>query len=201
MLELPYYVEKGTVVENKLLADIASYLAMLLVVCSYFTKKKERFLLFQSLCIVFLIVSYFFNVQFFAMVGLAIGLARALVFFAYEKRGRLAPFYWPFLLAGMTLASYFIVNYAILQAADPLDILCLAGLVCYAFIFRIRNLTLVRFLMLVPTVLSILFNILTDAAPGASLTYVFELGANIVSIFKYHVWGKGIFMKKRKKEN
>lgn len=174
--------------ENKILADIASYIAMTLVVFSYFTRKKERFLLFQSLCIVFLIVSYFFNLQFFAMVGLAVGLLRALVYFAYEKKGKLAPFYWPFLLSALTLGSYFIVNYAILETANPLDILCLVGLVCYAFIFRIRNLTLVRFLMLIPTVLSVLFNILTDAPPGASLTYVFEVSANIVSILRYHVF-------------
>ena len=115
--------------ENKILADIASYIAMTLVVFSYFTRKKERFLLFQSLCIVFLIVSYFFNLQFFAMVGLAVGLLRALVYFAYEKRGRLAPMYWPFLLSGLTLASYLVVNFAILETADPLDILCLVGLV------------------------------------------------------------------------
>lgn len=186
--------------ENKILADITSYIAMALVVFSYFTRKKERFLLFQSLCIVFLIISYFFNVQFFAMVGLAVGLMRALVYFGYEKKGRLAPAYWPFLLSGLTLASYFIVNYGILETADPLDILCLVGLVCYAFIFRVRNLTLVRFLMLIPTLLSVLFNILTDAAPGASLTYIFELSANVVSILRYHVIGKIIF-KKKNKEN
>ena len=187
--------------ENQVLAHITSYIAMALVVLSYFTKKKERFLLFQSLCIVFLIISYFFNVQFFAMVGLAVGLARALVYFAYEKKGRLAPFYWPFLLSGLTLASYFIVNYAILKTADPLDLLCLAGLICYAFIFRVRNLTLVRFLMLVPTVLSVLFNLLTHAAPGASLTYIFELSANVLSIFKYDVIGRGLFENFKKKKH
>ena len=198
MLELPYHVEKeGKFVENQTLALIASFIAMMLVVCSYFTRKKERFLLFQSLCIVFLIVSYFFTVQFFAMVGLAVGLMRALVYFAYEKKGRLAPFYWPFLLAGLTLASYFTINFAILGDANPLDVLCLIGLVCYAFIFRIRNLKLVRFLMLVPTLLSVLFNILTDAALFASLTYVFELSANVVSIFRYHVFGKKLTAKEQ----
>lgn len=182
--------------ENKILADIASYIAMALVVFSYFTRKKERFLLFQLLCIVFLIIAYFFNVQFFAMVGLVVGLFRALVYFAYEKRGKLAPVYWPFVLGGLTLASYFTINFAILGSSDPLDVLCLVSLICYAFIFRIRNLTLVRFLMLVPTVLSVLFNILTDAALGVSLTYVFELSANVVSIFRYHVIGKICFKKK-----
>ena len=59
-----------------------------------------------------------------------------------------------------------------------------------AFIFRIGNLKIVRFTMLIPTVLSILFNVLTSAALFATLTYVFELCANVVFIFKYHVFKK-----------
>lgn len=185
--------------ENQTLALIASFTAMVLVVCSYFTRKKEGFLLFQSLCIVFLIISYFFTVQFFAMVGLAVGLARALVYFAYEKKGRLAPFVWPFLFAGLTLASYFTINFAVLGTANPLDVLYLIGLIFYAFIFRVRNLTLVRFLMLIPTVLSVLFNVLTDAALFATLSYSFELGANVISIFKYDVFGRKHSRKAEKK--
>lgn len=188
--------------ENQTLALVASFIAMSLVILSYFTRKKERFLLFQSLCIVFLIISYFFTVQFFAMLGLAVGLFRTLIYFAYEKRGRLAPIFVPFLLAGMTLASYFIVNFSILGTSDPLDILCLVALICYAFIFRVRNLCLVRFLMLIPTVLSVLFNLLTDAAFFTFLSYLFELGANVASIFKYHVIGQGISKRRyKKKEN
>ena len=185
--------------ENQTLALIASFIGLLLVIFSYFTKKKERFLLFQSLCIVFLIISYFFTVQFFAMVGLAVGVLRTLTYFYYEKKEKEAPLWVPLLLAGLTLASYFVVNFAILGTSEPLDVLSLLALVGYVFIFRVRNLTLVRFLMLVPTVLSILFNILTHAALFATLTYVFEISANIVSIFRYHVIGKGIFKKKIKK--
>ena len=186
--------------ENQTLALIASFIGMLLVIFSYFTKKKERFLLFQSLCIVFLIISYFFTVQFFAMVGLGVGLLRTLTYFYYEKKEKEAPLWVPLLLAGATLASYFIVNFAILGTSEPLDVLCLLALIGYVFIFRVRNLTLVRFLMLVPTVLSILFNLLTHAALFTTLTYVFEISANIVSIFRYHVIGKIVF-KKKNKEN
>lgn len=57
----------------------------------------------------------------------------------------------------------------------------------YAFIFRIRDLKIVRFTMSIPTVLSILFNVLTSAAIFTTLTYLFELIANCISIFKYHI--------------
>ena len=152
--------------------------------------KKQYYLLFQLLCISFLIVSYFFSLQFFAMIGLAVGLFRTITFFVYEKRGKKAPIYWPIIISALTLTSYLIVNYGILQTAQPLDILCLIALIMYAFIFRMRNLKHVRFTMIIPTVLSILFNVLTNAVLFATLTYVFELGANVVSIFKYHVFGK-----------
>lgn len=169
-------------------ALIASFIAMLFVVASYFVKKKTRYLLFQLLCIVFLIISYFFTKQFFAMIGLVVGLCRVIIFFLYENAKKKAPITWSFVISGMTLLSYFIVNFGILKTSQPLDVLCLSALIGYAFIFRIRDLKIVRYTMIIPTVLSILFNLLTHAAIFATLTYVFELAANCVSILKYHVF-------------
>ena len=176
--------------DNRILALIASFFAMTFVVISYFVKRKERYLLFQFLCIVFLIISYFFTAQFFAMVGLVIGLGRTITFFFYERKGKRASVLWAFLFSGLSLASYLIINLWILGEAQPLDILFLVGLIGYAFIFRIRNLKTVRFLMVIPTILSVLFNILTHAALFATLSYTFELAANILSILKYHVFGR-----------
>ena len=173
--------------ENQILALIASFIAMAFVVMAYFVKKKEYYLLCQLLCTVFLVISYFFTVQFFAMIGLTVGLCRTLAFVIYENKEKQAPMYWSFVFSGLTMASYFIVNFWVLKTAQPLDVLCLLALVMNAFIFRIRSLKIVRFTMLIPTVLSISFNILTCAALFSTLTYVFELCANVVSIFKYHV--------------
>lgn len=124
------------------------------------------------------------------MIGLAVGLFRTTTFFIYENKEKQAPIIWSFLFSAMTLAAYFIVNLVILQTAQPLDILCLLALIMYAFIFRIRDLKIVRFTMLVPTVLSILFNALTSATLFATLTYIFELCANVVAIFKYHIFAR-----------
>lgn len=176
--------------ENKVLSLIAGFLAMAFVIIAYFVKKKNLYLLFQFLCIVSLIISYFFNVQFFAMIGLSVGLCRTLTFYIFENKGKVAPIYLSFLFSALTVASYFIVNFAILKTAQPLDVLCLIALCMYAFIFRIRNLKIVRFTMIIPTVLSILFNILTHAAIFATMSYVFELLATVTSIFKFHVFNK-----------
>lgn len=174
-------------IPNETLSYIAGFAAMVFVMMAYFVKKKELYLLYQSLCIVGLVFSYLFNAQFFAMIGLFISLCRALTFFLIERKGKRASIALSFLFAGLTVASYFIVNFWILGDAQPLDILCLAAACMYAFIFRIRNLKIVRFTMLVPTVISIAFNAFSGAALFATLSYVFELGANVVSIFKYHI--------------
>ncbi len=176
--------------ENEVLALIVSFLAMTMVVISYFVKIKKYYLLFQSLCIVFLILSYFFTAEFFAMIGLSIGLVRSLVFYYYEKKGIEAPIYLSFLISVATIASYFIVNLGILKTAKPVDILCIIPLVMYAFIFRIRNLKIVRFTMLVPTAIAILYNTLSHATVFVVLSYSFELAANVVSICKYHIFNK-----------
>ena len=176
--------------DNRVLALVASFIAMSFVTISYFTRKKERYLLFQLLCILFLITSYFFTVQFFAMVGLLIGAFRTVTFFLYERKGETAPVLWSFLFSGLSVGAYLVVNLMILKTAQPLDLLLLVGLVTYAFIFRIRDLKTVRFLMLVPTLLSVLFNLLTNAAIFTTLSYIFEFSANTVSIFKYHIFKK-----------
>ena len=172
--------------KNEVLSLIASFIAMAFVICSYFVKKKN-FLLFQALCIVFLIISYFFNLQFFAMVGLMIGLARSLTFYYYEKKNVEAPLYWAIIFSILTLASYFIINLWILKDVKPVDVLYLIGLLLYIFIFRVRDIKKVRYLMLFPTALSVIFNILSGAAIFATLCYVFELSANVVSIIKFNV--------------
>ena len=170
-----------------ILSFAASFLAVVFVVTSYFVRKKSLYLLYQSLCIVFLILSYFFGRQPFAMIGLFIGLCRSVTFFLYENKGTKAPIAWSFVFAALTVAAYFVVNFVILKQGQPLDTLCMAALIMYAFIFRIRNLRVVRFTMLAPTLLSIAFNVLTHAAIFATLTYVFELGATLTAIVKYDI--------------
>ena len=174
---------------NPILALIASFIAMSLIVVSYFVRKKERYLLFQMLGIIFLVISYFFTTQFFAMVGLGIAILRVLTYFLYERKQKTAPIYWAFVYSILTIAGYFVVNICILGTALYIDILLIIASCGYNFVFRIRSLKAVRFLSLIPTILSILYNTASGAAFFVSLSYIFELTADIVSIFRYHIIG------------
>jgi hypothetical protein len=163
------------------------FFAMAFVMIAYFVTKKSLYLLFQSLCIIFLVLSYLFNEQYFPMVGLSIGLVRVLAFFWYEKREKDAPIWISYAVSSATILAYYIVNFVVLKQVQAWDVLCLLASVMYSFIFRIRNLKVVRFTMLVPTTLNITFNIVTHATLFVTLTYVFEMCANLVSIYKYHI--------------
>ena len=169
---------------------IVSFIAMVLIISSYFLKSKSGFLLFQSLGMVFLMTSYLLDQLYFAMIGLGIGLARALVFYAYERKNKTASVLWSFFFSGLTIAVYFIVNVGVLDSAKWEDIVYLVGLVFYAFVFRIRNLELMCYMITIPTALSILYNVLCKATPFVVISYVFELLANVLALLRYRILGK-----------
>ena len=169
------------------LAYTVGFIAMALVASSYFFTKKEWYLLLQSSGIVFLILSYLLTGEYFAMLGLGVGLVRTITFFAYEKRDKTAPLWLAVLFAFLTVLAYGIVNLCILQTAKPLDILYLISLVGYAFVFRIREVKTVRFASILPTALAVVYNAAVGAVPFVIVSYSFELAAIILSIFKYHV--------------
>ena len=175
--------------DSPVLSLITSFIALTLIAVSYFVKKKELYLFYQLSGIVFLTLSYFFGLQFSAMVGLGISVIRSLTYFLCERKDKTAPLYFAFVFSLVTIASYFIVNIWILKKAELIDILLLVACCLYAFIFRIRDLKTVRFTMLVPTILSVFYNAFSGAALFVTLSYAFELTANVVSIFKYHIIG------------
>lgn len=169
-------------------AFIVSFLAMVLIAASYFFKRKSSYLLSQAMGIVCLILSYFFTGEYFAMLGLSVALVRTVVFFLYEKEGKRAPVFLAFVFSALTVAVYEAVNLWTCRRVKPLDILCLVSLVLYSFIFRMRDLKKVRFAVLIPTSLAIIYNIGNHTVPFVIISYVFELGANVASILKYHAY-------------
>ena len=68
-----------------------------------------------------------------------------------------------------------------------MDILYLAAMVLYAFIFRIRNIKVVRYTVIIPHVLAILYNLLLPNMIFVAMSYGFELLADFYAIFKYNI--------------
>ena len=168
-------------------AFIISLMVMLLMCSSYFFKKKSLYLAMQGSGIIFLMIAYILQREYFAMIGLCIGLVRSVVYLLYEYKDKHIPIFWPFLFSALGVACYFIINLGILGDAKLFDIIYLATLVLYMFTHRIRNLELVRYFVLLPTALSILYNILIKAVAFVAISYGFELCANVVAIIKYRL--------------
>ena len=172
-------------------AFIVSVVVMLVMCCSYFFKRKSLYLLTQGVGIAFLMAAYILLKEYFAMVGLVIGLLRSVTYLLYEWKNKETPIWWAILFSILGVACYFIVNVWIQGSAKPYDLIYLVGLVAYAFIFRIRNLKLLRYLVLIPTGLSIVYNALLGVETlFVVISYSFEMGANIVAIVKFRIQEK-----------
>lgn len=172
---------------EKSAAFIVSFIAMVFVASSYFFQKKSLYLFCQAVGIVGITLSYFFTKEFFAMIGLGVGLVRTLIFYAYEKREKTAPVWTAALFALLSLAGYFIVNAGVLKSAKPEDLLCLAALALYAFVFRIRDMKTVRVLALIPIALSVIYNLLANSTVFIVISYLFEFGASLTAIIKFYL--------------
>ena len=175
-------------------AFVISILVMLVMGASYFFKKKSLYLTMQGAGITLLMVAYILLKQYFAMVGLVIGLIRSVVYLLYEWKDKPTPIWWAIGFTAAGVASYAIINLWILRDVKLYDVIYLVGLTLYAFIFRIRNLVLVRYLVLIPTALSIVYNALIGAGVFVCISYGFELCANLAAIIKHYFYDK-------KKEN
>lgn len=169
-------------------ATIFGFLAMSFVVISYFLKSKSGYLLFQLLNMFCLALSYLFFENFFAMIGLTMSALRTFVFFVYEKREKTAPLVLSYLFATLAIGAWLIVNVGILKTAQWVDGIFIVSLISYAFIFRIRNFKIVRYTMLFPLTLSIIYNLLSWTTVFAVCSYAFELVADIVALIKDSLW-------------
>ena len=177
--------------QNKALALVAGFLAMLFVGTSYFFTQKKKYLFFQATGIVFLITSYLFDGAYFAMIGLGLALIRTLVYFAYEQKEKITPVWVAVAFSLVTVSAYFIVNWWILKAVKRMDLICVASLVGYALVLRVPDLKKVRYFVLLPISLSIVYNAFSGSAVFVTISYSFELFMSVLAIFKYQIFTKG----------
>ena len=169
---------------NELLATVFGFLAVVFIVTSYFVSNKQKYLFFQLLNMISFVFSYLFCENYFAMIGLSVSAIRTITFFVYEKKKITPPIYLAFFFSAMAVGGWALVNVVILGTQSPVDILLIAATVGYNFIFKIRNLGVVRYTMIIPLTISILYNILCWSTVFAVASYSFELAADIISIIK-----------------
>ena len=173
------------------LSYIMSTIALALYCGSYFFNNKKKYLILQLTGNVFLSFSYFFMGAYFTMVSVAIGIVRGLVCYTYEKNNKKVPIYVIAGLCFVTVLSYIIINYVILSGtSSPWDVLYMFASCMYAVTFAMRNIKLMRYVILIPHVSAICYNLLVKAPISSAISYGIEFIITIVAIIKFHIQEK-----------
>ena len=170
------------------LSFVMSTIALVLYSCSYFFNNKRNYLILQLSGNVFLSLSYMLIGSFFTMVAVIIGIARGLICYLYEKRDKRVPIFWIVSLCIASILTYIIINTVILSQASIWDFLYLFASCMYAITFAIRNLKVMRYMVLIPHASAVAYNLLIKAPISSAISYGIELVVTVVAIIKYEVY-------------
>ena len=129
---------------------------------------------------------------YFTMVSVGIGIARGLICYRYENLNKKVPVYMILLLCISTILSYVIINHFILSTSSVWDVLYLIASCMYAISFAIRNIKLMRYVVLVPHALAISYNLLVKAPISSAISYGIEFVITVVAIIKFHFQEKTV---------
>ena len=170
---------------------VLSTIALVFYCSSYFFNNKKKYLILQLTGNVFLSSSYFFMGAYFTMVSVAIGIGRGLICYTYEKNNKKVPLYIVLGLCVVTVLSYIVINYVILSGeSSPWDILYMAAACMYAVTFAMRNIKRMRYVILIPHVCSISYNLLVNAPISSAISYGIEFMITVFAIIKFHIQEK-----------
>ena len=167
------------------LSFVMSTVALCLYSLSYFFNSKRNYLILQLAGNVFLSFSYLMIGAYFTMVSVLIGIFRGLICYIYEKKDKEVPVYYVLGLCTVTVASYIIINYVILSQSSPWDILYLIASCMYAITFAIRNIKVMRYVVLIPHSCAVAYNLLIKAPISSAISYGIELAVTVMAIIRY----------------
>lgn len=169
------------------LSFVLSTIALVLYSCSYFFNSKKFYLIFQLSGNCFLSASYLLIGAYFTMIAVLLGIARGLICYIYEKKDKKVPIYFIIGLCLVTILSYVIINTVILSQASVWDFLYLFASCMYAVTFAIRNIRVMRYVVIIPHTSAIVYNLLINAPISSAISYTVELVVTVVAIVKFEV--------------
>ena len=106
----------------------------------------------------------------------------------YEKLNKVVPIFVCIIFSILTLCCYFVINFKILKTANVKDVIFLIALILIIFIYRLKNESKIRLLLIISTSLNVIYNFVSVSPLFSTLTYVFEFFANLIAIFIYQVF-------------
>lgn len=168
-----------------LLSYVCSFLAMASAIGSYFVKKKQKFIIAQSLALIMFSFAGFFIENFLPVITYMIAFIRMVIYYVYEKADKSSPFILKTIIAVLNVVAYFVINSISGTLFNAVDILLVVGSVMYTYGSGIRNLQKLRLFFIIPSVLTIVYYALIPNSIFSLISYVFELCANLLSFIIY----------------
>ncbi len=170
---------------------LLSAIALVLYSLSYFFNNKRNYLMLQLSGNVFLSFSYLLIGSYFTMVAVAIGIARDVLCYTYEKKNKKVPVYVVGALCAATILSYVIINHIVLSQASVWDVLYLFSSCMYSVTFAIRNIRVMRYTVCIPHTCAVAYNLLIKAPISSAISYGIELTVTVVAIIKFELQRRG----------
>ena len=162
-----------------ILAQILGIIALIFVSIGYFLKNKESFLKFQ-------IVSNFFYAAAFFVIGSYVGAFIVMIsnfsclylYFSEKKSFKYKLHFLPI----------FVIAYAIITIVfwkNTFDFIPLITSIMFTFGLTIKNLQSMRYFLIIPNALLVVYNILTSTYASALLDFI-EIVVIICAIVKFY---------------
>ena len=181
-------------IENSyLFSQVFGFVSTLCLVLAFFQSKRTTFFIMQTTANVFIVLSYFALGRFIVSLGCVIATIRTAVFAIYAKKDKDIPWYVVLIIITANVSA------CAITVAHALDILFVAGLVVYTLASTIKNLRVMRIILIFPTILYAVYALVFENYTGLIST-LFELTALIASIISDLVITKGIKNIKTKQE-
>lgn len=166
-----------------IISQVMGGIALILVVISVFLKNKTHFFLFQTIANIFYALSFIFANALVAGINTFVSIIRVLVLFLYAKYEKTPPIYLIFVFS----AIYIIIGVLFYQNAY--DIITIITPILFTAAMWMKNMQLVRYCMLLPNILLVLYSIMHQVYTTAILD-AFETCSIVVAIISFAITNK-----------
>ncbi len=160
---------------NFILTQAFGFVALIIICFSYFVKSKEKFLLIQIIANFFYATAFLFQGLFVAGIGTYISLLRTFGFYYLIRKGKQPDLHYLFII----FAVYFINTSLFYQS--PADFIALGTSCVFTVAYYVKNMTLTRYMMIIPNLILCIYNICNLCYTNAILDGIETLIAIISS--------------------
>lgn len=165
---------------NFILAQIMGGIALLITSISIFSKNKKYYFAMQVVVNVFYALSFIFNGGLVAGINSLISVMQVLILFIFEKKKITPPKY----LILVFSACY--VTVGAIFFARPLDVITMITPIMFAVAMWMKNMQLVRYMLILPNVLLSVYALLLQVYTSAILDAI-EASVLVIAIVKFHL--------------